>query len=71
MNQDRQTVDPRPGAVPEIRENHGGITFTMAPAGIPGHATMVIRCDAAGEIWISIGPAVLHTDDEPRGPSPA
>jgi len=56
MHRERQTVDQRPGSLPDIRTDHGGITFIMVPRGTPTSEPLVIRCDADGEIWISIGP---------------
>jgi hypothetical protein len=57
MRRERQTLDQRPGSAPDIRSDHGGITFIMAPAGTPKGEALVIRCDADGEIWVSIGRA--------------
>jgi hypothetical protein len=54
MHRERQTVDQRPGSAPDIRSDRGGITFIMAPSGTPKSEALVIRCDAHGEIWVSI-----------------
>jgi hypothetical protein len=56
MRHERQTFDQRPGSVPDIRTDTGGITFVMVPAGTPRGERLVIRCDADGEVWISIEP---------------
>jgi hypothetical protein len=56
MRRERQTLDQKPGSLPEIRAGEGNITFTMAPTGRPRGEQLVIRCDANGEIWISIQP---------------
>jgi hypothetical protein len=61
---ERHTFDQRPGSVPEIRTDSGGMTFIMAPAGSPKGERLVIRCDADGEVWISIEP------DRPRPEQP-
>jgi hypothetical protein len=62
MHHERPTVDQRPGSVPDIRTDHGGITFIMVPFGIPGGEHLVIRCDADGEVWISIDPDLLCSE---------
>jgi hypothetical protein len=54
MRRDRPTVDERPGSLPEIRTDDASITFAMGVSGIPRGQHLVIRCDADGEIWISI-----------------
>ena len=54
MRSERQTSDQRRGAIPDIRTDVGGITFVMIPPGTPGGERLVIRCDADGEVWISI-----------------
>ena len=56
MEQPRLTLDQRPGSVPDIRIDNGGVTFVMVPPGIPTGPHLVIRCDANGEGWISIEP---------------
>jgi hypothetical protein len=56
MRRERHTFDQRPGSVPVIRTNKGGITFVIVPAGTPKGEHLVIRCDADGEVWISIEP---------------
>jgi hypothetical protein len=49
-------MDRQPGSLPDIRMNIDGITFIMAPPGIPRGEQLVIRCDAHDEVWISIQP---------------
>jgi hypothetical protein len=51
-----QLMDRQPGSLPDIRMNIDGITFIMAPPGIPRGEQLVIRCDAHDEVWISIQP---------------
>jgi hypothetical protein len=60
MRHERQTFDQRPGSVPDIRTDSGGITFVMGPPGTSTGRRLVIRCDADGEVWICIEP------DRPR-----
>jgi hypothetical protein len=40
--------------MPEIRASSDGITFEMAPPGARPGEHLVIRCDAKGDVWISI-----------------
>jgi hypothetical protein len=56
MRGERHTLDQRPGALPEIRTLEGTITFTMVPVGTPRGEQLVIRCEADGEILLSIQP---------------
>src|SRR5437762_3504174 len=53
----KPNIDQRPGRVPAIETRDGHITFTMTPAGIPRGVQLIIRCDANGEIWLSIVPS--------------
>ena len=53
MRRERQTIDRRPGSTPDIHTDHGAITFIMTPAGTPRGQRLIIRCDAAGEIWMA------------------
>jgi hypothetical protein len=54
MTGGQSMLDGEPGALPDIRTNVRGITFVMAPPGAPRGEQLVIRCDADGEVWISI-----------------
>ena len=58
MARERQTLDRRPGPLPEIRTDAENITFVFAPTRVPDHARLVIRCDRHGELWISIARAI-------------
>ena len=59
----KHTLDRQPGSLPDIRTDVGGITFVMAPPGAPRGKHLHIRCDAEGEVWISIRPeSTLQTD---------
>jgi hypothetical protein len=49
-------MDRQPGSLPDIRMNINGVTFVMAPPGTPRGNQLVIRCDADGEVWVSIQP---------------
>ncbi|HXI27423.1 MAG TPA: hypothetical protein VNG89_03350 [Vicinamibacterales bacterium] len=53
----RRKTDLQPGAVPTIREVEGNLTYTIVPALARRDERLVIRCDAYGEVWISIQPA--------------
>jgi hypothetical protein len=50
MRHERPAFDQRPGSVPAIRTDNGGITFIMVLAGIPKSDRLVIRCDADGQV---------------------
>ena len=50
------TLDHRPGSLPDITKDGGSITFDMRPLGMRDHERLIIRCDEAGEVWISIQP---------------
>lgn len=54
MKRERHTLDRHPGVIPDIRAEGSSITFTMVPMGHSPREPLVIRCDADGEIWISI-----------------
>jgi hypothetical protein len=57
MARTQQTIDRRPGLLPDIRTDDGGITFVIVPRGAPHQEQLVIRCDDNGEVWASIRPA--------------
>ena len=57
VSRERQTLDRRPGSLPDIHTDAGSITFVMTPARAPQNARLVIRCDPDGELWISNAPA--------------
>jgi hypothetical protein len=53
----RMSIDRRPGTRPQIKaEKDGSITYVVS---LPGNkeTRLVIRCDDAGELWVSIQPA--------------
>jgi hypothetical protein len=52
----RQALDRTPGPLPEIHTDDANITFAMVPPGTGRGEQLVIRCDADGQIWISIAP---------------
>lgn len=56
MTRRHQAIDRHPGSLPDIRTTPSDITFLMAPHGVPTGQQLVIRCDADGEVWISIQP---------------
>jgi hypothetical protein len=53
----KPNIDQRPGRVPAIEARDGDITFAITPAGIPRGVQLIIRCDADGEVWLSITPS--------------
>lgn len=62
MARGQHVLDRQPGPLPEIRTDGGGITFVMAPPGATRGEQLVIRCDADGEVWISIQPDRASTE---------
>ena len=54
MGRTPQSIDRRPGRLPDIRTDDGGITFVMVPLGAPHPDQLVIRCDDNGQAWVSI-----------------
>jgi hypothetical protein len=56
MVRTQQSIDRRPGRLPDIRTDDGGITFVMVPRGAPNPDQLVIRCDDNDEAWVSIRP---------------
>jgi hypothetical protein len=65
MRKQRQILDRQPGVLPEIRTDTRNITFTMAPPGTAAGEQLVIRCDANGDVWLSIRGTM-----QPRVPGP-
>jgi hypothetical protein len=57
------TLDRQPGSLPDIRADAGSITFGMVPPGARRGERLVIRCDADGEVWISIQTDRVAPDD--------
>ena len=56
MPHERDRTNHHPGSMPEIHADAGSITFLMTPTRLPDQARLVIRCDADGELWVSIAP---------------
>jgi hypothetical protein len=52
----RHALDGQPGRLPEVRVKANDIIFTMTPPGTGFEARLLIRCDADGELWISLQP---------------
>jgi hypothetical protein len=49
-------VDRRPGAAPHIRLEGEHVVFELPVVADPkAEARLVIRCDANGDAWVSIG----------------
>jgi len=55
MRRERHALDRHPGTLPDIRTDDGNIIYTMMPVG-PRGEQLIIRCDADGEVWISVRP---------------
>jgi len=53
MRREPKILDRRPGTVPEILAEKGSIIYVLTPPGARGGA-VVIRCDPAGELWVSL-----------------
>ena len=62
MTRGQGTIDRHPGALPDIRTHVHGITFVMVPLGVPKGKQLLIRCDADGEVLISIQPAGVGSE---------
>jgi hypothetical protein len=56
MARHQHALDGQPGSVPDIRTDVRGLTFVIRPLGTRSHERLVIRCDDAGEVWMSIKP---------------
>ena len=51
-----KVIDRRPGVVPDIRAHGDSVIFEMpVTGGRKIGACLVIRCDANGDAWLSIG----------------
>ena len=50
--QDR--LDGKRGPLPEIHALGNGVVYVMTPPGSAANDRLVVRCDAAGDVWISI-----------------
>ena len=48
------TLDTKPGSMPDIHVTMHSATYIMAPPGIPEGQQLVIRCDTYGNAWIAI-----------------
>jgi hypothetical protein len=62
MSRHQNALDRRPGSIPDIRTDVGGLTFVMRPRGTRNDERLVIRCDDEGEVWLSIQPDVMLRD---------
>jgi hypothetical protein len=49
-------LDSQPGSLPDILPDTGGLKFVMRPRGTNTRKRLVIRCEDAGEVWVSIQP---------------
>jgi hypothetical protein len=62
MARAHHTIDRHPGSLPDIRTTACGILFVMNSPGLPKGKQLAIRCDAEGEVWISIQPEQTSSD---------
>jgi hypothetical protein len=53
----RKTLDRQPGPLPDIRADGDNVTFGLGIPGLLDGSRLVLRCDAAGEVWARIVPA--------------
>lgn len=55
MARAQHALDGKRGALPDIRPcNNNSISFLLNPPGTPRGQQVLVRCDADGEVWISI-----------------
>lgn len=47
-------IDQRPGPLPRISADGTNIAYALLLAGTRGRTELVLRCDAEGDIWVSI-----------------
>ena len=50
----RKARTPHPGILPEILATGSSVTFRLEVAGVRRSPTLLLRCDADGEVWASI-----------------
>ena len=50
----RRTLDRCPGSTPEIRTLGDDLTFQFDIAGLPERIKLFLRCDAAGDVLVSL-----------------
>jgi hypothetical protein len=50
----RKTHDRRPGPLPEIHADGDSVTFSLPIPEVADGVRLILRCDAAGEVWASI-----------------
>ena len=62
----RKGLDQEPGATPDIRAEGDDVTFRFTVAGVPERMKLALRCNAKGELWVSI----VTEDATETGPSP-
>lgn len=51
----RKTLDRGRGSNPEIRSEGDDLTFQFDIVGVPDRLKLFLRCDAAGEVLVSMG----------------
>ena len=59
MARAQHALDGKRGPLPDIRPcTNNSITFLLTPPGTPRGQQVLVRCDADGEVWASIRPAL-------------
>lgn len=54
MARGRYTIDQRPGPAPEVQQKGDSVVLVFTIGTSTDALQLVVRCDAAGELWISI-----------------
>jgi hypothetical protein len=53
----RKSPDREPGAIPDIRPDGDGLIYLVPVPAVHATARLLIRADADGNLWASLGPA--------------
>ena len=62
----RKTLDRCPGTTPEIRTLGDDLTFQFDIAGLPERIKVFLRCDASGEVLVSLATGFEAREDSRR-----
>jgi hypothetical protein len=62
MSRRLDALDGQPGPIPDIRTDVRGLTFVIHPLGTRSDERLLIRCDDAGDVWMSIRSDVRSDD---------
>jgi len=58
------SLDDRPGPLPEITSDKGGVTFDMRVIVGPQPARLRVRCDVRGDVWLVIAGHLPKSDPD-------